>query len=154
MNIDLIEGEHEYRIVADLPGVDPNNLNVSIEDEDRTLVIQAERKSTLDRCDFKHANLEIKKEGESNSNQCDDIKKQTEKEATEGKDKEKEKSTPQDRMIQQERCYGKIERRMLLPKDVDVEKAQTKFVDGVLIITVPKRKDLPPAKRQLKIESA
>ena len=42
LNIDLIETENEYQIHADLPGVNPDDLDISIEND--TLTIKGERK--------------------------------------------------------------------------------------------------------------
>lgn len=42
MSSDLIEGDHEFRIHADLPGVEASDLDVSI--NGKSLVIKAERK--------------------------------------------------------------------------------------------------------------
>jgi HSP20 family protein len=111
-NTDVIESENEYKIIADLPGMDPNHLNISIENEERILTIQAERKQ------------------------------------------EANKQTEQDKVLQSERCFGKVERQFQLPTNADLDKAQSKFVNGVLTISLPKRKDLPSKRRQLKIETS
>jgi len=50
-----------------------------------------------------------------------------------------EKETKEgDRMLRTERYYGSVERSFTLPADVDFEKAEAKFEDGVLTLTLPK----------------
>jgi HSP20 family protein len=51
-----------------------------------------------------------------------------EKEATEG-----------ERVLHTERSFGKVTRSFSLPQELDEEKAQAKFRDGVLELTLPKK---------------
>jgi len=43
-----------------------------------------------------------------------------------------------------ERFYGKLERRIQLPLEIDEAQAQAKFVDGILQLQLPKKR-LPGA---------
>jgi HSP20 family protein len=40
-------------------------------------------------------------------------------------------------VIRSERYYGKVSRSFTLPQDVDESKAQAKYADGVLNLTLP-----------------
>jgi HSP20 family protein len=52
----------------------------------------------------------------------------------------REKEASQDeRMLHRERVYGKIVRSFTLPQEVDEAKAEAKFKDGVLELTLPKK---------------
>jgi HSP20 family protein len=52
----------------------------------------------------------------------------------------REKEASQDeRVLHTERVYGKIVRSFSLPQEVDESKAQAKFRDGVLELTLPKK---------------
>jgi len=44
-----------------------------------------------------------------------------------------------ERVIRSERYYGSVSRSFSLPHDVDDSKAQAKYADGVLELTLPKR---------------
>lgn len=143
MTTDLVEGEKDYRIVADIPGVDPNDLSISIVDEDRLLTIKAERKQDHSKAG-KTENLSRQPEERKGE------EKPTEPSLAEKKATREEKK---DTMVHTERCYGKVERQVQLPWDADLEHAESKLINGVLTITFPKKAELPPKTRQLKIES-
>jgi HSP20 family protein len=49
-----------------------------------------------------------------------------------------EKREDKDNYHLMERHYGKMSRRVRIPKDADVEKAQAKFENGVLDLTLPR----------------
>jgi HSP20 family protein len=52
----------------------------------------------------------------------------------------KEKEASQDeRVLHTERVYGKVMRSFTLPQEVDESKAEAKFRDGVLELTLPKK---------------
>ena len=43
------------------------------------------------------------------------------------------------RVIHTERAYGKVQRSFTLPQEIDDAKAEAKFADGVLELTLPKK---------------
>src|SRR5438094_17799 len=45
-----------------------------------------------------------------------------------------------ERVLRTERFYGKVERRFALPHEIDEAKASAKFADGVLELTLPKKR--------------
>jgi HSP20 family protein len=52
----------------------------------------------------------------------------------------REKEASQDeRVLHRERVYGKLTRSFTLPQEVDESKAEAKFRDGVLELTLPKK---------------
>ena len=52
----------------------------------------------------------------------------------------REKEASQDeRVLHRERVYGKVTRSFTLPQEVDESKAEAKFRDGVLELTLPKK---------------
>jgi HSP20 family protein len=44
----------------------------------------------------------------------------------------------------QERCSGAFERSVMLPTDVEADKAKAVFEDGVLVVTLPKAETVKP----------
>ena len=108
LTMDIVENDSGIQVMADLPGVDPKDLDISVEGQ--SLVMKAERK---------HVH---------------------------------EKNT--DKVHRLERSYGSVKRKLLLPKNADMNNASTKFVNGVLTVTVPKLADVPPSTRKLTINQA
>ena len=51
----------------------------------------------------------------------------------------REKTEQNERQLHSERVYGKVMRSFTLPQEVDESKAQAKFKDGVLELTLPKK---------------
>jgi HSP20 family protein len=63
----------------------------------------------------------------------------------------REKETSQDeRVLHTERAFGKVTRSFTLPQDLDEGKAEAKFRDGVLELTLPKK--AAPARKQVTIQ--
>jgi HSP20 family protein len=52
--------------------------------------------------------------------------------------------------VRMERFYGSFNRAIRLPSDVDADKVQANYKDGVLELTLPKKEEAKP--KQLKIE--
>jgi HSP20 family protein len=53
-----------------------------------------------------------------------------------------------------ERSYGRFERRVALPADVQVEKAAATFKNGVLEVTLPKREEAKRKAHTIQVKSA
>ena len=53
--------------------------------------------------------------------------------------KREKEATKDERVLHSERVYGKVMRSFTLPQEVDESKAQAKFQDGVLELTLPKK---------------
>jgi HSP20 family protein len=106
---DVVESNDKFQVLADLPGVEPADLDISI--DGRSLVMKAERKHVHE--------------------------------------------TNTDKVHRLERSYGTVERRIQLPKNADLEHAETQFKNGVLTVSFPKLAALPASgPRKLTINSA
>ncbi len=104
--IDVYETNDSVVIEAELPGVDPKDVDVSV-DED-TLTIKGERKL--------------------------------------------EKEIKEENYLRVERAYGKFQRSMRLPAEVDVDKIKASYENGVLKINVPKVEPRKPKTVQIEVE--
>lgn len=89
-SVEVIEGDKEVRISAELPGMDEKDIEVLM--NDGVLTIRGEKKSEME-------------------------------------DRERAFS---------ERYYGRFERRIPLGWDIDEDKVQASFRNGVLTVTMPK----------------
>lgn len=107
LTADLISFENEFKIYADLPGVKPEDVDVSV--NDRFLVIRAERK------------------------QCHN----------EGTDK----------IIRLERPYGKVHKKIKLPKSANLDEAKTCLTNGVLCVCIPKIPEEQLAPKKLTVST-
>ncbi len=61
-----------------------------------------------------------------------------------------EKDTKDERVLHTERVFGKVTRSFTLPQEVDESKAEAKFRDGVLELTLPKKQ--AAARKQISIQ--
>lgn len=69
----------------------------------------------------------------------------------EGEKKEEEKEEDES-YLRVERSYGRFRRRLRLPGDVDQEKVDAKYKDGVLNIHLPKTEEKKPKEIEVEIE--
>ena len=53
-----------------------------------------------------------------------------------------------------ERSYGSFERRLTLPNEIDAEKIDAGFTNGVLTVTIPKAENAKEAVKKIAIKSA
>lgn len=53
--------------------------------------------------------------------------------------KREKEASKEERVLHTERLYGKVSRSFTLPQEVDEAKAEAKFRDGVLELTLPKK---------------
>jgi len=67
-----------------------------------------------------------------------------------GEVKREKEVTQDERVLHTERVYGKVSRGFSLPQEVDEAKAEAKFRDGVLELTLPKK--AAAARKQVTIQ--
>jgi HSP20 family protein len=64
--------------------------------------------------------------------------------------KREKEAAKDERVLHSERVYGKVMRSFALPQEVDEAKAEAKFKDGVLELTLPKK--APASRKQISIQ--
>jgi HSP20 family protein len=99
--MDVVERDDEFVVHAELPGVNKDAIEVSI--EDGVITVSAETRSETE-----------EKEG--------------------------------DRVIRQERRYGKYLRSLRLGKDIDQKRVRATYKDGILELVLPKAEEVKPRK--------
>lgn len=62
-----------------------------------------------------------------------------------------EKKDDEGKVLRCERKVGACKRRFSLGEDVDYESIKANYVDGVLIITIPKKEPTPPKTKKINI---
>jgi HSP20 family protein len=102
--VDIAEQENAYLVTAEVPGVKPEDLEVTL--EDGLLTIQGERRT----------------EEESNDRQYHRV----------------------------ERRFGSFRRSITLPSQVDANRIEASYADGVLQVTVPKAESAKPKKIEVR----
>jgi HSP20 family protein len=105
--VDFVDKDKEYEITAELPGIDPNNIELA----------------------FSNRKLTVK-----------------------GEKKEEREERERDYYLS-ERRYGSFQRSFALPEDVDPEKIQASFKNGLLRITVPKNPEIQRQEKKIAIQS-
>jgi len=111
LSADLVENENEFKVLVDLPGVDPQkDLEITLNNKNNVLTLKAERQH------------------------------------------EREEKNDKNKVHYTERSYGSVQRSIRLPKNADLDGAQTHFNNGVLTVTFPKLAPVAPVgPRKLKI---
>ena len=103
--MDVIETKDALKLKAAMPGIDPKDINIEV--EDNVLTVSAERRS--------------------------------------------EDKVEKDDYVWVEQQYGSFSRAVTLPDYADIDRIQTRYRNGVLEITVPKRGEFQTPRRR-KIE--
>ena len=67
-------------------------------------------------------------------------------------ERKQEKEEKTKRWHRTERLYGSFERRVALPNQVDADKVDASYKDGVLTVTVPKAPGVKPKTIQVKVK--
>ena len=93
MRMEVTENDTAYLVKAEIPGVNKDDIEVSVDGNVVTVAAEVKR----------------------------------EKEAKEG-----------EKVLRTERYYGAVTRTFTLPMDVDFAKAEAKYDNGVLLLTLPK----------------
>ena len=105
IKVDVTEQEGAFKVVADLPGVRKEDIQVNVDGDQISLTAEIRNEKDV-------------KEGE--------------------------------RLVHSERRYGKVSRAFRLGYEIDEAKAQAKYRDGVLELTLPKKAN--GAAKQLTIQ--
>lgn len=106
--VDVTERDREYRIVAELPGMDENDVDVSV--ADGVLHLKGEKKQESEEKDENH--------------------------------------------YVSERRFGSFQRSFRLPADVDAEKIEAGFKNGVLTVVLPKSAETAGKRRKINVRGA
>jgi HSP20 family protein len=105
--VDVRETRDALEIAAEVPGIDPKEVDVSI--EGGVLTLKGSRRF--------------------------------------------EKATEGETYHRVERAYGAFERSFTLPTNIDTEKINAVYRNGVLFLTIPKREEAKPRSISVKVEA-
>ncbi len=104
-NADVVENDDAIRVMLELPGLRPDDIEVNL--EQNVLTISGEKR-------------EVRDEGE------------------------------EDRWHLSERRYGRFSRSFVLPKEVEPERIEANFENGVLDVTIPKSEKVKPRRIEVR----
>lgn len=137
IRMDVTESDQAYTVLAELPGVKKEQLEVRIEGKQVWISGQV---------------LPANAAGAANTaGAANAVNAADANQASNGTNNPvPAPASINQRQLLNERFYGKLERRIQLPLDIDDTQAQAKFADGILQLQLPK-KQLPGA-RKLEIE--
>ncbi|KAJ4367799.1 hypothetical protein N0V85_009120 [Neurospora sp. IMI 360204] len=143
---DVTEEDSTYALQGELPGVDPKNVEIEFTDP-HTLVISGRVERTRTEGD---PNLRLGSSAESKKIEGSDKDKSKQQQQQQQQGKEEKKDTSKEegaesskqptgpRYWVSERSYGEFRRVFTFPTNVDQEKVEAKFENGILNIKVPK----------------
>ena len=145
--MDVRETPDAFVFVADVPGTKREDVEVEVDEAERTLTVRGRREETVE-------------VGEDQAEEAKEEKKNEEKNADAAKTTASSSSTPADarnarpRHLVRERHFGSFENRYALPRNAALDEIKAETAEGVLTVTVPKRKgEEPPRARRVQIET-
>jgi len=123
---EVIEDDSGYRIITELPGIDPREVEVNLTGS--TLTIRAERQHEEQR-------------GQGGTQQG-------------GTQAGQQQQGTRGHYLVRERSYGSLRREFRLPDDVDRNRINAEFRNGLLTLTVPKSQEARDQRRRIEIKSS
>ena len=105
--LDMFETDNEVIITASLPGVKPEDVDISITGDTLTIKGETKFETKIEKANY----------------------------------------------LRQERRYGAFTRTIALPMPVQADKAEAKFKDGVLTLSIPKAEEAKPKTIKVKTEN-
>jgi HSP20 family protein len=66
-------------------------------------------------------------------------------------EKKYEEKVSKDNYVRTERAYGTFLRSLILPQNVDADKIEAKYKDGVLELTIPKKEEAKPKQIEINV---
>lgn len=133
--IEATEDNENYRLTIELPGIDPQNVEVNL--SGNTLTVQAHRRS-------EHVQ-EGTQGGQGSQSTSAQGGGQTGQQARQGQGRS---------ILISERSYGQIRRTLHLPNDVDQSRINAEFRNGLLTLTLPKSAQSRDQQRRIEIKSS
>ena len=122
--VDIIEQADSYQLAAELPGVDRDNISVSVDDSVLTI---------------------------SASNEASSLVQQADADQSDDKDSGHAEVDNTQTVLRSERHSGRYSRSFTLGDSIDQENIQASFNNGLLVLTVPKVAAETPVKQTIEI---
>jgi HSP20 family molecular chaperone IbpA len=141
MPMDVIETSTGYEMVLDLPGVDKNDIDISIKGDEMT--ISANRFAAIPEI----AQAQSQQEATPQLNGDLTI----ENASTSAKEDIQAVPTTKKDYVRRERRTGSVTRSFSLPDDVDSSNVRAESKDGVLRILIGKKAEKVPQERKINI---
>jgi HSP20 family protein len=123
---DVTEDNEAYRVALDLPGIDPQQVQVNL--GGHTLTIQAERRD-------QHQQGQQSEQGQQAQ-------------------QAQQSQQAQRHVLLSEIAQGQVRRTFEFPAEVDANRAQADFRNGVLQITLPKSAQARDQQRRIEVKTA
>ena len=124
--VDVYRNDHEIIIYAQIPGADIKKIDVSIEGDNDIVIVQGEQ---IRPEDIINTNHESEEGGQQQDNEGENIQINV-----------NSSSDEQGKFLFKECVWGRFFRQIVLPQEIDPERASAKAKDGVLILHLPVRK--------------
>jgi len=126
---EVSEDETAYRISLELAGFEPNQIEANV--SGRTLTVRAERQDQS-----QQAALQGGQQGAQQGQQT------------------REQQQRRSQVLLNERTYRQVRRQFQLPDDIDSNRVEAQFRNGLLTLTVPKSQQAREQQRRIDIKNA
>ena len=133
--VDLIETQENYQVLAELPGVQPQEVDVTINGD--TLTLRA----------YKQAQWQSGQQGQQGQQEGSSGSRQQQQQAG-------QQGGQQGQQIHRvERAYGEIRRSFQLPPNCDRDRIQAQYNNGLLTLTIPKSQEAQKAQKRIEVKA-
>lgn len=134
MPLDVVERDNDYQIEAAMPGVHPDDVQITVQNDTLTIRGQVSRTETIPQ-----------PQGQQGQQAQQGQRQQ-------GQGQGQGQGGGQPNYLTRERYYGTYFRQVTLPTPVNSDKAQARFENGILYLTLPKAEEAKP--KQIRISQS
>lgn len=154
MPLDVTENDNGYQIEASMPGVNPDDVQITVRGDTLTIRGEVNRTETITPEQQGQQAQGGQSQGQSQSKQQTQAQTQAQPQAQAQHSQQGQQGQPRqhEHQLARERFYGTYFRQVTLPTAVNADKAKASFKNGILYLTLPKAEEAKP--RQIPVSQS
>lgn len=156
MPLDVTEHDNGYQIEASMPGVNPDDVQITVQGDTLTIRGEVNRTENINPEQQGQQSQQGQQAQQSQQTQTQASQSQTDqahaKQHTQGQQGQQGQQRHHEHPLARERFYGTYFRQVTLPTTVNADKAKAHFKNGILYLTLPKAEEAKP--RQIPVSQS
>ena len=149
MPLDVTENDNGYQIEASMPGVNPDDVQITVRGDTLTIRGEVDHTETISPEQQGQQAQASQTQGQSQAKQQTQTQSQQSQQSQQGQQgQQRQREHP----LARERFYGTYFRQVTLPTAVNADQAKAHFKNGILYLTLPKAEEAKP--RQIPVSQS
>lgn len=153
MPLDVTENDNGYQIEASMPGVNPDDVQITVRGDTLTIRGEVSKTETITPQQMGEQGQQGQQAQASQSqNQSKQQSQQSQQSQQQGEQGQQGQQRQHEHALARERFYGTYLRQVTLPTAVNADKAKAHFKNGILYLALPKAEEAKP--RQIPVSQS